>query len=459
MLRILLLLYFGIYLAAAASSQDLPLLKISEDKHFLVTGENEPFLWLGGTAWELLHRLDREEALVYLKDRADKGFTVIQTVILAELNGLHEPNAYGQVPLIDDDPARLNEKYFEQVDYIIREAEQLGLYIGLLPTWGDKFNKKWGTGPEIFTPENARIFGRLLGERYRSDNNIIWVLGGDRIPEQDEHYEIIRAMAIGIRMEDNQHLMTYHPVGAQTASSYFNDDWLDIDMFQSGHSRVAKEYQFVVDSRKVIPKRPVINGESRYENIPDRFWEKDSYDIWLDDSDVRISAYWSMIAGAAGYTYGCNDIWQMYEHHREPVIAARTGWNNALELPGSTHMKYLKLLFKSIPWQDLVYDQSVILNENLEDESYMVAALSQQNDFLMVYTPAGKTVKPDLTRFNTSSLLAFWYNPRNGRSVKIGEFSSSEPHEFTPWSNGRGSDFVLIVMDKKARYKLPGINN
>ena len=31
------------------------------------------------------------------------------------------------------------------------------------------------------------------------------------------------------------------------------------------------------------------------------------------DSDVRVSAYWSMISGAAGYTYGCNDIWQMYD--------------------------------------------------------------------------------------------------------------------------------------------------
>jgi hypothetical protein len=39
---------------------------------------SEPFFWLGDTAWELFHRLNREEADRYLEDRARKGFTVIQ---------------------------------------------------------------------------------------------------------------------------------------------------------------------------------------------------------------------------------------------------------------------------------------------------------------------------------------------------------------------------------------------
>jgi len=41
----------------------------------------------------------------------------------------------------------------------------------------------WGIGPVIFNTDNARIYGRFLGERYRSDPNIIWILGGDRPPE------------------------------------------------------------------------------------------------------------------------------------------------------------------------------------------------------------------------------------------------------------------------------------
>ena len=107
--------------------------------------DNEPFFWLGGTAWEMLHRLSLEETEFYLSDRADKGFTIIQTVILAELDGLKTPNAYGEIPLIDLDPTKLNDKYFEHIDKVVRQAEELGLYLGLLPTWGDKFIKKWGS--------------------------------------------------------------------------------------------------------------------------------------------------------------------------------------------------------------------------------------------------------------------------------------------------------------------------
>ena len=81
-------------------------LQVSSNKRFLQTSDGKPFFWLGDTAWELFHRLDREEAEKYLKNRADKGFTVIQAVALAELDGLHEPNPYGEIPLENDDPAK-----------------------------------------------------------------------------------------------------------------------------------------------------------------------------------------------------------------------------------------------------------------------------------------------------------------------------------------------------------------
>jgi len=63
------------------------------------------FFYLGDTAWELFHRLNREEAVRYLDARAAQGFTVIQAVALAELDGITVPNAYGDLPLLDRDPA------------------------------------------------------------------------------------------------------------------------------------------------------------------------------------------------------------------------------------------------------------------------------------------------------------------------------------------------------------------
>lgn len=275
-------------LLSCDNQQDLPCLKVSKDNRYLVTENNKPFFWLGDTAWELIHRLSREEIDTYLSDRAEKGFTIIQTVILAELYGLDSANYYGYTPLIDNNPETINEKYFELVDYTLKKAEEHGLYVALLPTWGDKFHLKWGVGPEIFTPENAEKYGEIIAGRYHNQSNIVWVLGGDRWPGNAEDTAIINAMASGIRNADSMHLITYHPTGGQKATDFFNVSWLDIDMFQTGHRQTVRDYLFVRSGRKTEPTRPVINGEPRYENHPDRSVKR--FKVWMDETDVRSSA-------------------------------------------------------------------------------------------------------------------------------------------------------------------------
>src|SRR5438128_1793729 len=52
-------------------------LKISDNHRFLTDAEGKPFFYLADTAWEIFHRLTREEATEYLKDRAQKRFNVI----------------------------------------------------------------------------------------------------------------------------------------------------------------------------------------------------------------------------------------------------------------------------------------------------------------------------------------------------------------------------------------------
>jgi hypothetical protein len=451
-ISLLILLLLGVIQTHA---QTLPGLKVSENQRFLLTTDDEPFFWLGDTAWELIHRLNREEARHYFKDRSEKGFTIIQTVILAELDGLNTPNAYGHKPLINNDPKQCNEAYFAYVDELVDMAASYGLYLGLLPTWGDKFNLKWGAGPVIFNPENAEVYGEFLGRRYGSKTNIVWILGGDRIPEEELHFQIVDAMAAGLMKTAPGQLITYHPAGAHIASSYFNDSWLDMDMFQSGHQRNARDYNYVRESLKISPARPVVNGEPRYENIQDQFWLPGDHE-WLDDADVRVSAYWSILAGAAGYTYGCHDIWQMYTIDKQTVSKARTGWKEALHLPGSRQMQFFKALFTTFPWHQMVNDQSLIVNENPENLEYRMAARNVNNEFFLVYTPYGRTTTVDLTKLAGKNASCWWFNPRSGEYQFIGKVSTSEKKDFTPLSDGRGSDFVLVIESEQSqRLKTP----
>ena len=149
-------------------------LRVAANQRYLEYDDGTPFFYLADTAWELFHRLNREEAQYYLSNRAAKGFTAIQAVALAELGGTDVPNVYGELPLTNRDPATPNEGYFRHVDDIVQDAEKLGLFMGMLPTWGSCWKLVGGNDNAIFSVENARVYGRFIGERYR-DNAVIWI--------------------------------------------------------------------------------------------------------------------------------------------------------------------------------------------------------------------------------------------------------------------------------------------
>jgi hypothetical protein len=217
----------------------LPRLQVSSNQRFIITENNRPFFWLADTAWELFHRLTREEAKLYFAKRQEQRFNLIQAVVLAEFDGLNTPNAYGEKPLIDNNPLQINEGYFTYVDELLQLAAEHDLYVGLLPTWGDKVTPNWGAGPVVFDEMNARAYGKLLAERWQKQGNIVWIIGGDRPARKGETdwTPIWRGVAEGILDVDAKALLTYHPQGGIASTSVYlhQEPWLHINMMQSGH--------------------------------------------------------------------------------------------------------------------------------------------------------------------------------------------------------------------------------
>ena len=154
----LFLSFILIFLFTLEAQKKLPNLKISENKRFIETDNHLPFFYLGDTAWELFHRLNKEEADLYLETRAKQGYNVVQCVALAECDGLNTPNSYGFLPFIDYNPSKpdikegLNNDYWDHVDYIIEKANSLGIYIGFLPTLG----MYWNDGTPLFNETDSR---------------------------------------------------------------------------------------------------------------------------------------------------------------------------------------------------------------------------------------------------------------------------------------------------------------
>ena len=182
-------------------------LQISENKRYLIHEDGTPFFWLGDTGWLLPKRLDQDEAAYYLSKAHNAGYNVVQ---IQTTNAVPTMNSYGQYSMPDGfNFKNINQKgvygYWDHMDYIIKRAEQQGIYVAMVCIWGSVVRSGQ------MSVDDAKKYGTFLGERYKDSPNIIWVIGGDTYADRNQ--EIWEALAQSIRKADRNHLMTFHPFG------------------------------------------------------------------------------------------------------------------------------------------------------------------------------------------------------------------------------------------------------
>ncbi len=422
------------------------------DGAWLKIGE-EPFFWLGDTAWLMLQKLTLPETYIYLRNRAERGFTVIQTVACMRHPGI---NAYGHAALTDEALARPDENsgYWRHVDAVLDMGEELGLYFALLPTWGSMvINDDLGA-------DAAEAYGRFLAKRYGQRKNIIWVNGGDISGHRGREFWL--RMGGVLKEETPDKLVSFHPFGRTLASDYFKDEkWLDIDMFQSGHRRGDQLpdgcrpdddtdefywygedlWKYVNRSREGRPLRPVLDGEPSYENIPQGLHDPNEplWRAW----DVRRYAYRSLLAGACGFTYGHNAIMQFHNGEGIGAYGCTERWQDAMQHPGANDMAHVKDVFTSLPWQSGRPAQELLLENG---KGYERISASKGDGYALFYSSVGGNFKI-ATNALDGDFDAFWINPSSGARGYIGPFESACAHCFTP-PNGPydNRDWLLLFI-------------
>ena len=393
-------------------------LVVSEEGRYLKHENGAPFFWLGETGWLLPERLNRDEAEYYLEQCKRRGYNVIQ---VQTLNNVPSMNIYGQYSMIDGyNFKNINQKgvygYWDHMDYIIRTAAKKGQYIGMVCIWGSPVNRG------EMTVEQAKAYGKFLAERYKDEPNIIWFIGEICV------------------------------------------DWLDFNMFQSGHRRYGQRFgdgdypieenteednwRFVERSLAMKPMKPVIDGEPIYEEIPHGLHDENEL-LWKD-YDVRRYAYWSVFAGSFGHTYGHNSIMQFIKPGVGGAYGAKKPWYDALNDPGYNQMKYLKNLMLTFPFFERIPDQSIIAGQNRE--RYDRAIATRGNDYLMVYNYTGRPMEVDFSKISGAKKNAWWYTTKDGKLEYIGEFDNGV-HKFQHDSGYcSGNDHILIVVDSSKNY-------
>jgi len=415
-------------------------LKVSSDGRYFVDQEGKPFFYLGDTCWLLFQRPNREEVDEYLKDRAAKGFTVIQAYVLRGLGRKHpdgNSSLLGAAPLIDRDPTRPNEEFFKNVDYVVNRANELGLVMGLVPA------KSWHVAehPEkVFDEKNAYTFGKFLGVRYKN-NAVIWFPGGDSAPGKYEAVWV--AMAKGLKDgSGGSQLVCYHGQGSTSSSMWFHQaDWLDFNSIQSGHHFGSDSYSFVSTDYALRPAKPTVDMEPAYENHP-----TGANQPRIDAHKVRSQAYSALLAGAAGHGYGAMDLFYFYKEADGPF--PKNGfeqWRKALAYEGSRQVGLMRRLFEQRPWYKMVPDQSALASEQGDGTRRLIAARAQDGSFVIAYTPVGQPVSIHMNKLDGSRVNAQWYDPRNGTWKTIGPYSNKGTQEFVAPTHGEQDDWVLVL--------------
>ncbi len=433
-------------------------LLVSENGRYLMTGDGKPFFWLGDTGWLLFNRLTREEVNQYLENRKQQGFNVIQAMLLHEVpsrntyldSSVVKANvAHPAVTPGNDYKDSLAYDYWDHVDYIVDKAAEKGIYMALVPVWGTNVKDK------RVKNDQAGAYAKFLANRYKDRWNIIWLNGGDI--RGSEGMTVWKTIGTTLNVNDPNHLITFHPRGRTASSDWFhNEKWLDFNMVQSGHRRYSQDtakneknhygqdnWRYIEVDYAMKPIKPTIDGEPSYEDIPHGL--HDVKELRWTAGDVRRYGYWSVFAGAFGYTYGHNSVMQMFKlTDAQPAYGPKDEWHKALKAEGATQMIHLKNLMLSRSYFDRVPDQSLIAGKNGIQYDRLMA--TRGKDFAMIYAYNGNNISVSMGKIDGEKVKASWFDPRTGKTTHIGEFENKGIQNFNPPGEQKeGNDWVLVI--------------
>jgi hypothetical protein len=429
-------------------------LKVSTNRRFLSDAQTgRPFCLLADTAWNL-NALTYEEIDLYLRNRSSHGFNAFM-FCLNFFPQAAAANAYGQRAYIGPGNTVLNPLYFEYCDYTLRTAARYGMYAMVYAMWAGKDSGTMNT----YTTAQLHSIGLRLGARLKDHDNIILVAGGESTPPYVDP-RLVDAIGSGLKTGcDGKHLVTVHPCGKSSCSQYYSGSpWLDFYMIQGSSSRHGLDYDMttlVTHDYTCAIVKPTMVAENYYESGTTQ-----------PPAEQRRSLYLSVFAGASGYAYGHDALWQMAPHTAEKWMlddwpAGVPTWKNALDTVAVQQLHYIKNLLYSRPFFTRIPDQSLIVSGQGHGIAERIQATrdgSYGNDnatYIMAYLAAPVSFALNTEAIACNRLNAWWFTPATGRSAPIvTNFANSG--KLSLEKQPREPDAVVVVDSAAKHYPPPG---
>ena len=225
---------------------------------------------------------------------------------------------------------------------------------------------------------------------------------------------------------------------------FLGEPWFSFTGYQSGHRSDPDSLRWLTNgppSQDWKRERhcPVVNLEPNYEGHHDR---TPGATGTFTDFHVRRAAYWSLlVAPPAGVSYGAHGIWSWELAPHEPMGHPGTGvappWYEALNLPGSTQMKYLRDLFATLQWWRLRPAPELLVDQpgNKDPKRFIAVAAADDGSFSLAYLPVGAALK----LVSRTPGHARWFDPRRGEWLPARDFGPGTTEFIAP----DGNDWVL----------------
>jgi Protein of unknown function (DUF4038)/Putative collagen-binding domain of a collagenase len=309
------------------------------------------------------------------------------------------------------------------------------------------------TGQWVPTARNnglkaCETYGRYLGNRYRSFDNIIWLNGNDfntwQEPGDDE---VLRSVALGIKSADPRHLQTIE-LNVHTSSSYDDPTWVPI-VSLNGTYTYSPTYLQMWHSYNQAPTAPTFLLEGHYDLIDfGKPWD------YGTPSVLRRQEYWTMLSGGKGQLYG-----------NGYTCYFMSGWKLHIDTVGVEQFMIWHQFFSSLPWQDLIPDQNHTVvtaghgtlgdfQTRVSKSEYCTASKTPDGSFVVAYMPTARMITINMASLKAPG-NAKWFDPANGTYSAIpgGPFENAGTRQFTPPGNNHdgNSDWVLLLNASKDR--------
>lgn len=411
----------GILLTSTASSGQgidakFPL-KVSANGRHLTYQNGLPYLVVADAAWQMLRKLTYADAVHYMDVRKSQSINTILTHLLPAQPS--QKNVHNILPFKNNDLTQPDKAYFEYLEKLITAAGERDLVVGIIVS-----RKSWNTLFESQGQHACTRYGAYVGKKFARFSNIIWVIG----EEENQEKFIYKTLSENIKRESKgQLLASFSSCSPTSISDSLNQP--DVKFIVPDSTVSVSEYAAMSAWQKNIGqtyRRPFVVANLELPR-----------EISDQSSIIRNQAYQSVLSASAGFC------------HSSTIKNFFPTWKVNITQDGAEYLAHFSKILNRLPWEFMQPDNHVVLTPDSIDRAEISAFFLSNNRMAMLYIPASRSIRLDLTPLTGDEFVTVWYSPRTGKRWPGKDLTPTMEAVISPPNSQEGWDWILLVGSKK----------